>query len=431
MSELPTLISHAKAITVACGSDRHGDKQSKQANHQETQQDAPVGVSCFLPQSRGVVEMVAHDGSCVLLAATGQMRSFVASRLHEDHSPHPTRTPSAKADLAPITARIIGYPTGSGFESDWIVHERAGVVDPGLYAKLNEQNRRALLVMDEQIGSWRVEDTQGIEPTEGAMVIGPILTHRAARALGETLDDVYELCRYPKELAQAPNGSVCAYKQMGRCPGACDGSEPMEAYRQRFGRAMESAQGGLEAWKNQLREEIEAASAQLDFEHAQHAKRSLEQVDKLSDDAIGMARPIAGMVLVCITPSVRKGWAMVWVFGAWGLMPIVAVGEEQVDHKRDELEQVITSSIDRLAGLACDRSVWFDRFALVARHWLAKPSKAKRRRVTIVDLRDEHWRSKIRTAVGQACEPMVCAQDDAYDEDRTHIKRSTPHGGQS
>ena len=424
MNDMPTAISHAKAITVECGSDQHGDQQSKQANQQESQQklqqDAPLGVSCFFPPARGVIEMVAHDGSCVLLAATGQMRSFVASRLNEDHPP------STKADLAPITARVIGYPTGSGFESDWIVLERARAVHPDLYTKLNEQHRRALLVMDERVGSWRVEDTQGFEPTEGSLVIGPILTQRAARALGETLDDVYELCRYPKELAKAPNGLACAYKQMGRCPGACDGSEPMDAYRQRFGMAMQSAGNGLEAWKKQLGKEIEAASAQLDFEHAQHAKRSLEQVDKLSVEAVGAARSLAGMALVCITPSVRKGWAMVWVFGAWGLTPIVAVDEKQAG-----LERIIESSIDRLAGLACDRSAWFDRFALVAKHWMAKPSRAKRRRVTIFDLRDEHWSMKLRTAVMQACEPMVCAQDDAYDEDRTHIKRSTPRGGQS
>lgn len=417
MSELPTVISHAQAITVACGSDQH---EADQQNQQTDQQDTPMGVSCFFPQARGVIEMLAHDGSCVLLAATGQMRSFVASRFNED------QTPSTKADLAPITAQIVGYPTGSAFESDWIVHERARVIDSALYAKLNEQNRRALLVMDEQLGLWRVEDTLGFEPRDGTLVIGPILTLRAARALGETLDDVFELCRYPKELAQAPNGSACAYKQMGRCPGACDGSEPMDSYRQRFDDAMRSASAGLEAWKKQLRKEIESASVKLDFERAQRSKRNLEQVEKLHADAIGLARPIAGMVLVCITPSVRKGWAMVWVFGEWGLMPIVAASDEH-----HEMDQVIQASIDRLAGLKCERAIWLDRFALVARHAMAKPSKAKRRRVTIFDLRDEHWPKKLRTAVMQACEPMVCAQDDAYDEDRTHIKRSTPHGGQS
>ena len=379
-------------------------------NEQSIQQGTSDGVPCSLvsmmfPSSRGVVEMIAHDGSTVLLAATGHIRSFIAQRLNEDGEQ------SAKANLAPITAKIIAYPTGSAFESDWIVHERARVVDKDLYAKLNEQNRRALLVFDDAARSWRVEDTLSLNARHRERVIGPILTKQAAKALGETLDDVYELCRFPKELALAPCGTACAYKQMGRCPGVCDGSESMDAYHERFTAAIETARAGVGDWKRQLKAEIEQASADLDFEHAQIAKRQLEQVEKLAIDAIGLARSMNDINCVCITPSVRKGWAMIWVLGADGLLPIAAVNEDQRDI--ETAIKVHQSSV----GLEKRQ---LERFALVARHWMTKPSRAKRRRVTILDIGIDGWQAKITRAIADACLPV---DHDHEDEERTHIKR--------
>ena len=379
-------------------------------NEQSIQQGTPDGVPCSLasmmfPSARGVVEMIARDGSTVMLAATGHIRSFIAQRLNEDGEQ------SSKANLAPITAKIIAYPTGSAFESDWIVHERARMVDLGLYTKLNEQNRQALLVFDDEARTWRVEDTMSLNVGHREGVIGPILTKQAAKALGETLDDVYELCRYPKELALTPWGTACAYKQMGRCPGVCDGSESLDSYHERFTAAIETASAGVGDWKHQLKGEIKQASAELDFEHAQIAKRQLEQVEKLPMDGIGLARSMSDMSCVCITPCVRKGWAMVWVLGDNGLHPIAAVNEDQCGI--ETAIQVHQSSI----GLG---KLQLERFALVARHWMTKPSRAKRRRVTILDIGIEGWQAKITRAIADACLPV---DHDHDDEEHTHIKR--------
>lgn len=358
--------------------------------------------------------MIAEDGSTVLLAATGHIRSFIAQRMNEDSES------STKANLEPITAKIIAYPTGSGFESDWIVHERARLADADLYTKLNDQNRRAMLVLDIQSGTWHVEDTVSLQVGQGEIVIGPILTKKAANSLGEALDDVFELCRYPKELALAPSGTPCAYKQMGRCPGACDGSEPMEAYKERFCNAIKTAAMGVEQLKRQIKDEIAQASSALDFEHAQGAKRQLEQIEKLPMDTLGLAQAMHEMRCVCITPSVRKGWAMIWRFDTDGLVPIQSVS----DH-----DGQVDLQLESWCGLKPDRSVkfdqrWLDRFALIARHWMTKPSKAKRRRVTILDLRDQEWGADfqgiLHRAIADACTPVDL---DLEDEEHTHIVR--------
>jgi hypothetical protein len=380
------------------------------------QQDTHDGVSCFFettlfPSSSGVVEMIADDGSSVLLAAAGNIRSFITQRLID------SEIPNSKANLAPITARVIAYPTGSAFESDMIVLERAREVDLVLYAKLTDQNRRSVIVLDRRSKTWRAEDTLSLNPDEQEVVVGPIQSDKAAKALGEALDDVYELCRYPKELALAPNGTPCAYKQMGRCPGACDGSETVGAYNERFTLAVQVAQSGVDSWKQSIAGEIQSESAAMNFEQAQLAKRLLDQVEKLPADAIGLAASMDEMCCVCITPGSRKGWAMVWIFNAQGLIPIVGLNTDFHSGFKNA-EGDLCDLISRCQSPMGYSRIQLDRFSLIVRHWMTKPSRARRRRVTILDLRQEEWGKKIASAIVSACAP---ADPSHEDEEHTHI----------
>tara|TARA_R110002073_G_scaffold336260_2_gene531512 strand:- start:63131 stop:64345 length:1215 start_codon:yes stop_codon:yes gene_type:complete len=402
------VVEHARTITV--------DLQSEEFEC-TIKQDTHERVSCFFPNTRGVVEMISQNGSTVLLAATGHIRSFIAQRMCEDGKP------SSKANLAPITSKIIAYPTGSAFESDWIVLERARMVDSDLYTKLNQQNQRALLVLDPLSYTWRIDDTSTLQSRKDELVIGPILTKKTARALGEALDDVFELCRYPKELALAPNGTACAYKQMGRCPAACDGSEPMHAYQHRFNEAVQASTHGIVWWKEQLKLEIANVSAAMNFEQAQHTKRELDQVEKLPLDSLGLAKRLDRLQCICITPCVRKGWAMLWRFQSDGLTSIASVQEQS-----DDIDMVLDSlTSTQESGNQFDQiefdQIWLDRFALIARHWMTKPTRAKRRHVTILDLRDlsqeKRRNQRIYRAIADACVPVDPGHED---EEHTHIK---------
>ena len=384
----------------------------RKSTPQRTQQDTPNGESCFFsskdfPQSRGVVEMLNEQDQPILIAATGNIREFVAQRLNENQQSSP------KANLAPITHRIVIYPTGSAVESDWIVFERARGAQPDLYEKLRVQNRRALLILNPHLGIWRVEDTLSALPIQSQeVVLGPALTPKSAVMLGEALNDVFELCRYPKELAQAPNGKACAYKEMGRCPAACDGSEPIEAYYQRFNQALEACSKGIARWKSWVAQEIEDASSAMDFERASRLKRDHDQIAKLPTESPGLLGLMDCFRCLMISPSVRKGWAMLWIFGDQGLTPIAALNDES------DPDQIVSRIGGHDLPMKLDQ-ISLDRFSLLARHWLTKPAKAKRRRVTILDLRQQNWQSKLGSAIAQACIPSDPAQDD---QEHTHIK---------
>ncbi|MBO6741003.1 MAG: hypothetical protein JJ916_14205 [Phycisphaerales bacterium] len=369
-------------------------------------QDTPPAnterVSCFFPSHRGVVEFQSKAGTTLLLAATGHLRDFIAQRLNEANEP------TARADLKPITHRILAQPTGSAFESDLFVLERAREVDPDLYSKITHQNRRALLVMDTAAGTWRTAESTSLELAPSEHAIGPCLTNKSAQQLGEALDDVYELCRYPSQLALAPKGTPCAYKEMGRCPAACDGSEPMHAYHQRFALALSAASGGLSAWESAIKDDIKASSADLDFERAARAKRGLDAVQGLPRDTLGCAAALDAFSCVVVTPARRPGYAMCWVLGANGCIPVCSIG--LLDNDLLETLPDLLASRCTPMGFARDQ---LDRFSLIARHWLTKPSKQRKRRVTVLDTRDADWAKALRRAI----EDAQSASDPGHDDE--------------
>lgn len=384
------MFDHAYTITHIC------------EHQQDTRPNESERVSCFFPSRRGVVEFQSHDGSTLLLAATGHMRDFIAQRLNESNEP------TARADLRPITHRILAHPTGSAFESDLFVLERARAVDPDLYTKITHQNRRALLVMNPDTGTWRIAETTTLNSEPNERIIGPCLTNKSAQHLGEALDDIYELCRYPAQLALAPNGTPCAYKEMGRCPAACDGSEPMHDYHQRFTLAMDAVSGGLSAWESSIKDDITAASAELDFERAARAKRHLDAVRDLPRDTLGCAASLDAFSCVIITPARRQGFAMCWVLSADGCTPVCSIGLLDND-LLESLPELLVSRFTPV-GFARDQ---LDRFSLVARHWLTKPTKQRKRRVTILDPRHPDWSKGIRRAI----EDAQSATDPGHDDE--------------
>lgn len=369
---------------------------------QDTPADESARVSCFFPSHRGVVEFQSEGNTTILLAATGHLRDFVAQRLNEANEP------TARADLAPITKRILAQPTGSAFESDLLVLERARTADPELYRKITHQNRRALLIMNSETGTWRTAETTSLELSPSEHAIAPCLTTRSAQQLGEALDDIYELCRYPAQLALAPHGTPCAYKEMGRCPAACDGSEPMHAYHARFTRAVESASSGLDEWEAAIKQEVKAASADLDFERAANTKRHLDTVHALPRDTLGAAASLNQFSCVIITPSRRSGWATCWVFNADGCNPLCTIG--LLDNEL--LESLPTLLASHCSPMGFDQNQ-LDRFSLIARHWLTKPTKQRKRRVTILDARKDDWHAHLRRAI----EDAQSASDPGHDDE--------------
>lgn len=358
-------------------------------------EDMPGCVSSFFPRRPGVLVLLGEGGAVVLVSAAGDMRAFLADRLDPT-----SERDGRKADLRPVTRRVLGYPCGIGMETQWLLGRIAKDCDPGLFGELTDRLAVQILVFDDEPIRWRVAVSTGFTGPIGRC-FGPLPRASTAQRIGEALDEVFSLCRYPKELALAPGGTACAYKEMGKCPAACDGSEPMDSYLQRFDRAWMLIEGGLDAAAGSSERAMGEASASLDFEAAGRHKRAAELLGGIPRSESRLARSLAGMRTLVVTPTAMRGWAGVWVFGSGGLTMLGAI--------RDEAGRAtIAAFIERAlsAGVLdslSERAV--HDLGLLTRVAHTKLGRGNRRVPSVFDLRDPVEIGAVQRAIVHASSP--------------------------
>ena len=99
---------------------------------------------------------------------------------------------------------------------------------------------------------------------------------------------------------------------------------------------------------------------------------------------------------------------MCWVLGADGCNPVCSIG--LLDN--DLLESLPDLLASRFTPMGFD-GAQLDRFSLVTRHWLTKPTKQRKRRVTILDPRTPDWSKGLRRAI----EDAQSASDPGHDDE--------------
>ena len=132
---------------------------------------------------------------------------------------------------------------------------------------------------------------------------GPYTDSRAARATIDTLRKVCPICsasctewkRVRRLLEKSPQdadliGLICAQKgrpcfdyHVGRGPGVCAGMIDADSYAKNVRRVERFLSGQRRDLISDLKEEMSAAAAELDFERAGRVKRRLEVIDGLDD----------------------------------------------------------------------------------------------------------------------------------------------------
>ena len=137
----------------------------------------------------------------------------------------------------------------------------------------------------------------------GTRYFGPYTDARAARETIDTLRKVLPICSascaewrrirrmlasHPDEadiiqLVCAQNGRPCFDYHVGRAPGVCAGLIGPEEYRENVRRVERFLSGKRPAVAGELKPQLAAAAADLDFERAARIKRRLEVIDGLDD----------------------------------------------------------------------------------------------------------------------------------------------------
>jgi excinuclease UvrABC nuclease subunit len=169
---------------------------------------------------------------------------------------------------------------------------------------------------------------------------GPIRDKQAAQRLVESLEDLFDLCRYHHILVQAPQGKACAYKEMGKCPAPCDGSVSLGSYREQMDAALavvtDRSEAGKEqgvqslgfmaqspraAWREQLEQQMKTAAGKLQFETAGKIKQRLARAGLLDTEPYaGMGR-LEDFAFLTLQPGKGKPWIEPWIIDFSGQTP--------------------------------------------------------------------------------------------------------------
>ncbi|MEL6328489.1 MAG: hypothetical protein AAFR38_02410 [Planctomycetota bacterium] len=265
------------------------------------------GDAAALPARPGVLEFNGRTiDDAIAVVATGDLRAAHERRI----------TPAAgRPDLREVVESVRAWVCGSLVEAEMLWLEIARERTPRTYAQALDRWRGWFIALDpeSELPVWSRIDLQ--EQSEARVstptILGPMATKDAAKRYGRALDEVFELCREPELLAKRPNATACIYKEMGQCPAPCDGSEPMEAYRDRARAAVTLAREGPAPERARIEREIGAAAAETDFERAAALKPKLEQIGSFGKPAWRRVTTLDRFAVVLVQPSGRKGWARV------------------------------------------------------------------------------------------------------------------------
>lgn len=327
-----------------------------------------------VPARPGLACVLDADANVVTLATSANLRTWARDRLAAERA-------GPRAALAPIADTLRWATVGSALEADWLYLELGRALIPRTYRAAADRWQAWYLRLDADAEPpiWRKGRIEEFASSAPDTLIGPFRDKDAAGRFGELLDDAFELCRYPKELAQAPHGTACAYKQMGRCPAACDGSEPMERYRLRVRDAVRFA-GDRAAYTAQLDEAIRRAATEHNFEAAAEAKATRDRTAKAEHRAFAHVTTLERGRWLLIGPSERVGFARLTFAAAGTIMPIAdvratasAAGEAPDDHV---VEHLIACARDLPAPAALDPNAC-ERVGLIAHTLYHRPARAR------------------------------------------------------
>jgi len=237
------------------------------------------------PATAAMLIFEDRNGRPILIRAIGDPRAFIRRRL----APSPVdELQTTRTDFAAVTSRIRVLPTGLSALAELLVPCAETALDPaaavatagrlsGCAVRCDPTARLPKFSTVGLSSLWSGEHTISAHET----LIGPFTTPKHAQRWTETVIDLFDLCRYDNLLAQTPHATACVYKQMGKCPAPCDGSEPIESYRERFVRASRFFGDEARSESDRCTRSMQAASERLDFEHAAAVKQRVNAIESL------------------------------------------------------------------------------------------------------------------------------------------------------
>jgi DNA polymerase-3 subunit epsilon len=293
----------------------------------------------------------------VLLARTQNLRRLLLSRLVEA----PAEAATKRADLSEVVRTVRWRAVHCAFEARWRHLCAARILYPRDYRRQLDFGPAWYLHVDwsPPIPEISVSERVWIEPGEFA---GPWLSRRECAAALDGLRDLFDLCRYPEQVARTPHGKRCAYADMGRCDAPCDGSVPPRAYVERTRAAWRFVCGGAAAWIEAAQARMRSSAAGQRFELAAQIKQQIAFAQHWSTEWSAAVRPVEETNLVLAIPATRRRAWKLFLFRSGRLEdgPLVRTAKAA-----NEVESWLRGALDAGPG-ACAPQLQMEQAWLVA-----------------------------------------------------------------
>ncbi|MGB7158698.1 MAG: hypothetical protein WBD40_11565 [Tepidisphaeraceae bacterium] len=155
--------------------------------------------------------------------------------------------------------------------------------------------------------------TKTIDPSgHTGVYLGPLEDKHAAHRLIHLVESLFDLCRDYSILTQSPHAGPCAWKQMGKCVGPCDGTISLDAYRELVAHSAAVLSDPHDHVREQTRR-MQQAAAELRFETAERIKLFIEQLSQLGKGAFRHVRPLKDFTWLSLQRGPREGTAKVFL----------------------------------------------------------------------------------------------------------------------
>ena len=194
-----------------------------------------------LPESAGVYIFYDEAGSPLYVGKSGNIRGRVLSHFSNGHGL------VKEATLCRQTAGIRAIETAGDLGALLLESRLIKELLP-LYNRRARTKRGLVLAREEEdkegFRTIRLEQSDLVRPPDLEGVISVFTSLRQAKEYLWDAASTYRLC--PRKLGIEKGKGDCSYRQLGKCAGACTGSEPPLAYNLRFALAMKGR--GIRPW---------------------------------------------------------------------------------------------------------------------------------------------------------------------------------------
>jgi excinuclease ABC subunit C len=218
---------------------------------------------------------------------------------------------SKRVDYRDLIRNVYWRRVDSAFEADVVYLDAARRTFPETYRGMTGFRPAWFVHVNSQATYPRY--TRTIEPTHRTGIyLGPLEDKHAAQKLVHLAESLFDLCRDYSILTQSPHGGPCAWKQMGKCVGPCDGTVSLEAYRELVAHSAAVLSDPLDHVREQTRR-MQQAAAELRFETAEKVKGYVEQLSQLGKGPFRHVRPLKDFAYVALQRGPREGTAKLFL----------------------------------------------------------------------------------------------------------------------